>query len=45
MRCNVLDLAVVMGAAFRALVAALANDLHTPLTAANFGGPDLPEIT
>ena len=42
MRGNVVDLAVavVMGAAFGAVVTALVKDLITPLIAALFGKPD-----
>src|SRR5580692_10553885 len=46
MRGNVLDLAVavVMGAAFGAVVTALVKDLITPLIAALFGKPDFSAI-
>ena len=46
LRGNVLDLAVavVMGAAFAAVVAALVKDLITPLLAAIFGSPDFSAI-
>ncbi len=46
MRGNVLDLAVavVMGAAFGAVVTALVKDLITPLTAALVGKPDVSAI-
>ena len=42
LRGNVVDLAVavVIGAAFGAVVTALVNDLLTPLIAAIFGKPD-----
>jgi len=45
-RGNVLDLAVavVMGAAFGAVVTALVKDLLTPLIAAIFGKPDFSEL-
>jgi len=45
-RGNVLDLAVavVMGAAFSAVVTALVKDLITPLIAAIFGSPDFSSI-
>jgi large conductance mechanosensitive channel len=45
-RGNVLDLAVavVMGAAFAAVVTALVKDLITPLIAAVFGSPDFSRI-
>ena len=45
-RGNVLDLAVavVMGAAFGAVVTALVKDLITPLIAAIFGSPDFSGI-
>ena len=47
MRGNVLDLAVavVMGAAFGAVVTALVKDLLTPLIAAIVGKPDFSAIT
>jgi large conductance mechanosensitive channel len=47
MRGNVIDLAVavVMGAAFGAVVAALVKDLITPLIAAIFGKPDFSALT
>src|SRR5215831_18285615 len=47
MRGNVLDLAVavVMGAAFGAVVTALVKDLITPLVAAIFGKPDFSAFT
>ena len=47
MRGNVVDLAVavVMGAAFGAVVAALVKDLITPLVAAIFGKPDFSALT
>ncbi|HLY97637.1 MAG TPA: large conductance mechanosensitive channel protein MscL [Candidatus Angelobacter sp.] len=46
MRSNVLDLAVavVIGAAFGAVVTALVRDLITPLIAAIFGKPDFSAI-
>ena len=46
MRGNVVDLAVavVMGGAFGAVVAALVKDLITPLIAALFGKPDFSAI-
>src|SRR6202140_6011172 len=46
-RGNVLDLAVavVMGAAFGAVVTALVKDLLTPLIAAIFGKPDFSRMT
>jgi large conductance mechanosensitive channel len=46
LRGNVLDLAVavVMGAAFGAVVTALVKDLLTPLIAAVVGSPDFPGI-
>ena len=46
LRGNVLDLAVavVMGAAFAAVVAALVKDLITPLIAAIVGSPDFSAI-
>lgn len=46
LRGNVLDLAVavVMGAAFGAVVSALVKDLITPLIAAIFGKPDFSSI-
>jgi large conductance mechanosensitive channel len=46
MRGNVVDLAVavVMGGAFGAVVAALVKDLITPLIAAVFGKPDFSAI-
>ena len=46
MRGNVVDLAVavVMGAAFGAVVTALVKDLITPLIAAIFGKPDFSNI-
>src|ERR1700758_3874036 len=46
LRGNVLDLdvAVVMGAAFGAVVTALVKDLLTPLIAALVGKPDFSEI-
>ena len=46
MRGNVVDLAVavVMGGAFGAVVAALVKDLITPLIAAIFGKPDFSAI-
>jgi len=46
LRGNVLDLAVavVMGAAFGAVVTALVKDLITPLIAAIFGKPDFSSI-
>jgi large conductance mechanosensitive channel len=45
-RGNVLDLAVavVMGAAFSAVVTALVKDIITPLIAAIFGAPDFSAI-
>ena len=47
LRGNVLDLAVavVMGAAFAAVVTALVKDLLTPLIAAIAGSPDFSNIT
>ena len=47
MRGNVIDLAVavVIGAAFNALVQALVKDLLTPLVAAIFGKPDFSALT
>ncbi len=47
MRGNVVDLAVavVMGAAFGAVVSALVKDLITPLVAAIFGKPDFSALT
>ncbi len=47
LRGNVIDLAVavVMGAAFGAVVAALVKDLITPLIAAIFGQPDFSALT
>jgi len=44
LRGNVVELAVavVMGAAFTAVVTALVKDLLTPLIAAVFGAPDFP---
>jgi large conductance mechanosensitive channel len=47
MRGNVVDLAVavVMGAAFGAVVSALVKDLMTPLIAALFGKPDFSALT
>ena len=47
LRGNVIDLsvAVVMGAAFGAVVNALVKDLLTPLTAAIFGKPDFSKLT
>jgi large conductance mechanosensitive channel len=47
MRGNVIDLAVavVIGAAFGAVVAALVKDLITPVVAAIFGKPDFSELT
>ena len=46
MRGNVVDLAVavVMGAAFGAVVTALVKDLITPLIAALFGKPDFSDL-
>jgi len=46
MRGNVIDLAVavVIGAAFGAIVTALVKDLLTPLIAAIFGKPDFSEL-
>jgi large conductance mechanosensitive channel len=46
MRGNVVDLAVavVIGAAFTAVVTALVKDLLTPLIAAIFGKPDFSEL-
>ncbi len=46
LRGNVVDLAVavVIGAAFGAVVAALVNDLLTPLVAAIFGKPDFSNL-
>lgn len=46
MRGNVVDLAVavVMGAAFGAVVTALVKDLITPLIAALFGKPDFSKV-
>ena len=47
MRGNVVDLAVavVIGAAFGAVVTALVENLLTPLIAAVFGEPDFSELT
>jgi large conductance mechanosensitive channel len=47
MRGNVVDLAVavVIGAAFTAIVTALVKDLITPLVAALFGKPDFSNLT
>lgn len=47
MRGNVVDLAiaVVIGAAFGAVVAALVSDFLTPLIAAIFGQPDFSTLT
>ncbi len=47
MRGNVIDLAVavIMGAAFGAVVTALVKDLITPLIAAVFGKPDFSKLT
>jgi large conductance mechanosensitive channel len=47
LRGNVIDLAVavVIGAAFGAVVAALVKDLLTPLIAAIFGTPDFSALT
>jgi large conductance mechanosensitive channel len=47
MRGNVVDLAVavVIGAAFGAVVAALVKDLITPIVAAIFGKPDFSNLT
>lgn len=47
MRGNVVDLAVavVIGAAFGAVVTALVENLLTPLIAAIFGEPDFSELT
>jgi large conductance mechanosensitive channel len=47
LRGNVVDLAVavVMGAAFGAVVTALVKDLVTPLIAAIFGKPDFSALT
>lgn len=47
MRGNVVDLAiaVVIGAAFGAVVAALVSDFITPLIAAIFGKPDFSSLT
>jgi large conductance mechanosensitive channel len=47
LRGNVIDLAVavVMGAAFGAVVTALVKDLLTPLIAAVFGKPDFSGLT
>ena len=47
MRGNVVDLAVavVIGAAFGAVVTALVEDLFTPLIAAIFGEPDFSNLT
>ncbi|HEX2999540.1 MAG TPA: large conductance mechanosensitive channel protein MscL [Armatimonadota bacterium] len=47
LRGNVVDLAVavVMGAAFGAVVTALVKDLLTPLIAAIFGKPDFSRLT
>jgi len=47
MRGNVVDLAVavVIGAAFTAVVTALVKDLLTPLIAAIFGKPDFSNLT
>jgi large conductance mechanosensitive channel len=47
MRGNVVDLAVavVIGAAFGAVVTALVKDLITPLIAAIFGKPDFAKLT
>jgi large conductance mechanosensitive channel len=46
-RGNVIDLAVavVIGAAFNAVVGALVKDLITPLVAAIFGKPDFSNLT
>lgn len=46
-RGNVIDLAVavVLGAAFGAVVASLVSDLFTPLIAAIFGKPDFSRLT
>ena len=47
MRGNVVDLAVavVMGAAFGAVVTSMVEDLFTPLIAAIFGEPDFDALT
>ena len=47
LRGNVVDLAVavVIGAAFGAVIAALVKDLLTPLIAAVFGKPDFSSLT
>jgi large conductance mechanosensitive channel len=47
MRGNVVDLAVavVIGAAFGAVVTSVVEDLFTPLIAAIFGKPDFSELT
>jgi large conductance mechanosensitive channel len=47
LRGNVVDLAVavVIGAAFGAVVTSLVNDLLTPLIAAIFGQPDFSDLT
>jgi large conductance mechanosensitive channel len=47
LRGNVLDLAVgvIIGAAFGAVVASLAEDVLTPLIGAIFGQPDFSELT
>ena len=47
LRGNLVDLAVavVIGAAFGAVVAALVKDLITPLVAAVFGKPDFSDLT
>ena len=47
MRGNVIDLAVavVMGAAFGAVITSLVKDLITPLIAAIFGKPDFSALT
>jgi large conductance mechanosensitive channel len=47
MRGNIVDLAVavVIGAAFGALVTALVEDLITPVVAAIFGKPDFSDLT
>jgi large conductance mechanosensitive channel len=47
MRGNVVDLAVavVIGAAFGAVISALVKDIFTPLIAAIFGKPDFSALT
>ena len=47
LRGNVVDLAVavIVGAAFTAVIAALVKDLITPLVAAIFGKPDFSSLT